>query len=172
MARQPRNRPPASALETSVTEMTRAMHVSSVLAAALATRGGATEAPTRSPTMTFAPTLSLSPSFAPTGVLLVPGLGGALPARVFSSPRPRPGPFRHTRPWAYRWASASALLASTGGSVARNDHCHKMQPSLISAPRPCASTQRSCPDPPHASPMSKIRSRAYSRSLLVCLCTL
>ena len=33
-------------------------------------RGGATEAPTRSPTMSFAPTLSLSPSFAPTGVPL------------------------------------------------------------------------------------------------------
>ena len=62
--------------ETSFTEITRAgaMHVSSVLeaalAAALAMRGGATEAPTRSPTMSFAPTLSLSPSFAPTGVPL------------------------------------------------------------------------------------------------------
>ena len=43
----------------------------SVLAAALAMRGGASEeTPTRSPTSSFAPTLSLSPSFAPTGVPL------------------------------------------------------------------------------------------------------
>ena len=49
------------------------MHVSSVLAAALAMRGGVSaedETPTRSPTSSFAPTLSLSPSFAPTGVPL------------------------------------------------------------------------------------------------------
>ena len=48
------------------------MHVSSVLAAALAMRGGvsADETPTRSPTMSFAPTLTVSPSFAPTGVPL------------------------------------------------------------------------------------------------------
>ena len=49
------------------------------------------------------------------------------------TPRPRRGPLRHKRPWAYRWVSAAALLASTGGSVARN-HCHKnAKPSLILA---------------------------------------